>query len=53
MSEEVPQEVKACPGPFSDHVYATKHGLDIPLRIWPAPDPGPKAPWLLWIHGGG
>jgi hypothetical protein len=40
---------------FSDHVYATKHGVDLELRVFPArvrAGPGEKAPWLFWSHGG-
>ncbi|ORX37281.1 Alpha/Beta hydrolase protein [Kockovaella imperatae] len=43
-----------CPKPFSDHVYKTVQGVDVPLRIWPAENPSDEPlPWLLWIHGGG
>lgn len=38
--------------PHSDHVFATKHGVDLRLRIF-AKEDGPRgAPWLLFIHGG-
>ncbi|CAK9783436.1 alpha/beta-hydrolase [Cutaneotrichosporon oleaginosum] len=37
--------------PFSDHIFATKHGVDLRLRLWPSPVNSPS-PWLLWSHGG-
>ncbi len=43
--------VTPCPGGFTDHIYKVAHGVEIPLRIWPSPKPGP-APWLFWAHGG-
>jgi acetyl esterase/lipase len=42
--------ITPCPTPFTDHIYKTAHGVDVPLRIWPTP--GAKG-WLLWFHGGG
>lgn len=36
---------------FTDHVYATKSGVDLELRVFPARKPG-RAPWLFWSHGG-
>ncbi|GMK58630.1 hypothetical protein CspeluHIS016_0600720 [Cutaneotrichosporon spelunceum] len=44
-----------CRPGFTDHVYATVHGVDLPLRVWPAKGArgGAKVPWVLWIHGGG
>ena len=56
-----------CPPNFSDHTFATKHGVDLDLRIWPADQStstspasvsGPTAnsegssPWILYVHGG-
>ncbi|KAL1408102.1 hypothetical protein Q8F55_004905 [Vanrija albida] len=44
-----------CPPGFSEHVYKRAHGVDVPLRIWPAPDAarkGKPAPWVFWVHGG-
>ncbi|GMK58602.1 hypothetical protein CspeluHIS016_0600440 [Cutaneotrichosporon spelunceum] len=55
---------KCRPG-FTDHIFKTAAGVQLPLRVWPpAKPPGPSAanspspeqkgaPWLLWIHGGG
>lgn len=41
------------PADRSDHVFAIKHGVEIPLRIFPCSTPrAGKAPWLLYIHGG-
>jgi len=39
---------------FSDHVYATKHGVELELRVFRARGlkEGEKAPWLFWSHGG-
>ncbi|WOO85147.1 Non-reducing polyketide synthase andM [Vanrija pseudolonga] len=37
--------------PFTDHVYAVKHGVELRLRVWPSASPDP-APWVLWSHGG-
>jgi len=42
-----------CPTPFSDHVYKTAHGVEVPLRVWPATAGEGRRPWLLWFHGGG
>ncbi|KAL1406575.1 hypothetical protein Q8F55_008281 [Vanrija albida] len=47
----MPKPLPTCPAPHVDRVYKTAHGVDIPLRIWPAPEP--TGPWLLWFHGGG
>ena len=44
--------VRPCPGPFSDHIFKTIHGVDVPLRVWPLPPQEVPAPWMLWIHGG-
>jgi acetyl esterase/lipase len=42
--------------PFSDHTYATKHGVKLDLRVWPAEgldgDGHGPAPWILYTHGG-
>ncbi|BEJ06792.1 hypothetical protein CcaverHIS641_0400610 [Cutaneotrichosporon cavernicola] len=53
---------KCRPG-FTDHIFKTAAGVQLPLRVWPPAKPkaasaanGPErkgAPWLLWIHGGG
>ncbi|BEJ13313.1 hypothetical protein CspHIS471_0304870 [Cutaneotrichosporon sp. HIS471] len=37
--------------PFSDHIFAAKHGVELRLRLWPAPVNSPR-PWVLWSHGG-
>lgn len=37
--------------PFSDHIYAAKSGVELRLRLWPAPVRSPS-PWVLWSHGG-
>lgn len=46
---------------FTDHVYATKSGVPLWLRIYPVPhffaptsntDTTSGLPWFLWIHGG-
>ena len=42
---------------LSDHCYATKHAVELWLRVW-SPTPGlvpagELRPWLLWFHGGG
>jgi hypothetical protein len=44
--------ITPCPPGFSDHVFKVDHGVELPLRIWPAPDGKKNAPWLLWFHGG-
>lgn len=44
--------ITPCPPGFSDHVYKVAHGVEVPLRVWPAKGRD-KAPWLFWIHGGG
>lgn len=49
------------PTPFIDDIYGTKHGVELPLRVWPAEIPKGEGlatapaplPWMLWIHGGG
>lgn len=57
-----------CPTPFSDHIYATKHGVDLPLRVFPSTSVSASAsapsssdssssasganPYIIWIHGG-
>lgn len=38
--------------PFSDHIFAAKAGVELRLRLWPAPVSTPS-PWVLWSHGGG
>lgn len=43
---------QAVPRDFSDHTFATKHGVDLTLRLWPAPNSPSNAPWILWTHGG-
>jgi acetyl esterase/lipase len=55
----------SCPTPFSDHIYATKHGVDLPLRLFPSTSVSASAssssdsssasaanPYIIWIHGG-
>lgn len=42
---------QAAPG-FSDHIYATKHGVDLGIRVWTSPVATPASPWVLWSHGG-
>jgi hypothetical protein len=44
--------ITPCPPGFSDHVYKISHGVEVPLRVWPAKGKD-RAPWLFWIHGGG
>jgi hypothetical protein len=44
--------ITPCPPGFSDHVYKVAHGVEISLRVWPAPKEKKNAPWLLWFHGG-
>ena len=41
------------PGGFTDHVFASPHGVDLGVRIWPpqSKSTGP-APFILWFHGG-
>lgn len=43
-----------CPPNFSDHNFATKHGVSLDLRLWPAEasTTSPSSPWILYIHGG-
>nr|XP_031858856.1 uncharacterized protein CI109_005675 [Kwoniella shandongensis]KAA5525928.1 hypothetical protein CI109_005675 [Kwoniella shandongensis] len=43
---------QAVPRDFTDHTYATKHGVALTLRIWPSPTASPSTPYLLWTHGG-
>ncbi|WVF67903.1 hypothetical protein IAT40_002665 [Kwoniella sp. CBS 6097] len=38
---------------FLDYIVRTTHGVDLPVRIFPAEDDGTPRPWLFWIHGGG
>ncbi|OCF45650.1 hypothetical protein I317_00553 [Kwoniella heveanensis CBS 569] len=38
---------------FLDHTVRTTHGVDLPIRVFPATDNGAPRPWLFWIHGGG
>jgi acetyl esterase/lipase len=43
---------------LSDHQYASKHGVPLWLRVFPAParadgDSGRGRPWMFWTHGGG
>ncbi|WOO84144.1 AB hydrolase superfamily protein [Vanrija pseudolonga] len=47
----MPKPLPTCAEPHLDRVYKTAHGVDIPLRIFPAAKP--SGPWLLWLHGGG
>ncbi|KAL7425006.1 hypothetical protein Q5752_000693 [Cryptotrichosporon argae] len=47
-----PPSFPPCPTPFSDHIYRTVAGVDLPLRVWPTGVAGQR-PWLLWLHGGG
>ncbi|WOO85203.1 Non-reducing polyketide synthase ausA [Vanrija pseudolonga] len=42
---------QAPPG-FSDHVYATKHGVELGIRVWLSPVATSTSPWVLWSHGG-
>jgi hypothetical protein len=44
--------ITPCPPGFSDHIFKVDHGVELPLRIWPAPEGKKNAPWLLWFHGG-
>jgi len=46
------KRITPCPPGFSDHVFKVEHGVELPLRIWPAPVGKKNAPWLLWFHGG-
>lgn len=48
-----PWYMNAVPGPYSDHVYKSEHGVDIPLRVWPATSGKGPRPYLVWYHGGG
>lgn len=43
-----------CPPNFSDHTFATKHGVALDLRVWPADKDttSPSSPWILYVHGG-
>lgn len=43
-----------CPPDFSDHTFATKHGVSLDLRVWPAgqSSTSPSSPWILYVHGG-
>lgn len=45
-----------CRPGFTDHVFKTAHGVDLPLRLWAAPPGSVRrrggVPWVLWIHGG-
>jgi acetyl esterase/lipase len=54
-----------CRPGFSDHIFKTAAGVQLPLRVWPPAKPKGAsaangnssegkggAPWLLWIHGG-
>lgn len=38
--------------PHTDHIFASKHSVELPLRIFPSPNPKPNTPWLLYVHGG-
>ncbi|KAI9633337.1 Alpha/Beta hydrolase protein [Dioszegia hungarica] len=41
------------PPHFTDHTYATKHGVALDLRIFPSQTPSSTpAPWVLYTHGG-
>ncbi|BEI91272.1 uncharacterized protein CcaverHIS019_0400920 [Cutaneotrichosporon cavernicola] len=44
-----------CRPGYSDHVFASVHGVELPLRVWPPlkRKGAGRVPWLLWIHGGG
>lgn len=48
-----PWHMDGVPGPFSDHVYKRAHGVDVPLRVWPATAGSGPRPFLVWYHGGG
>lgn len=37
---------------FTDHVYAVRHGVELPLRIFHAPKPTAATPYVILIHGG-
>ena len=40
---------------FSEHIFASPFGVEIPLRLYRAPSVGNhnvKRPWVLWFHGG-
>ncbi|KAL1405927.1 hypothetical protein Q8F55_007607 [Vanrija albida] len=63
FSDSVPALPQVDPN-FTDHIYATKHGVELSLRVWRAdptrPDGTPAGgtehnpqPWILWAHGGG
>lgn len=40
--------------PFTDHVFATKSGVDLELRVFPARNvkAGDKVPYVMHVHGG-
>lgn len=58
----MPRSLPRCPPGFTDHIFTTAHGVNLPLRVWPpARGKSPLAadltasggvPWLLWVHGG-
>lgn len=48
-----------CPPNFTDHTFATKHGVALDLRIWPSSSStstessqNGSSPWILYVHGG-
>lgn len=41
-----------CPPGYTEHIYKRAAGVDVPLRIWPAPANDAPAPWVFWVHGG-
>ncbi|KAM0753589.1 alpha/beta-hydrolase [Meredithblackwellia eburnea MCA 4105] len=40
--------------PFVDEVVASKHGVDLPIRVFPLPasSSAHPSPWIVYIHGG-
>ncbi|GFZ51471.1 hypothetical protein JCM24511_09238 [Saitozyma sp. JCM 24511] len=41
----------AAPPGFTDHIYASPHGVPLEVRVWACPGAAPS-PWIFWTHGG-
>ena len=40
------------PPDFSDHIFKNFSGINLELRLWPAPSATLRSGWVIWIHGG-
>jgi acetyl esterase/lipase len=47
------REPRICPDSFSEHIFKVVSGHSLQLRVFPATNPQPGAPWVVWTHGGG